>query len=228
MAWERSFEAKVMKVREKELTFQRLCYMLEVRFPIPLKCHLVWALGKFTGRLQRYLVVTLYIGTERYNLNLFCRSSAPVLVQLVSFWHFTVIRNQILTPSVAFTAVSDFLSLSPRKLNAPFLRLLVRLKSSSSDHYVNALLQCMPKWNLHLTHFPRHSYICFRWKFKFRTVTHEFNWSFWIDLGFCTPCREISTFCRGVRRTWFEKPTSNNRTTIRNHYLAAGAAAIKW
>jgi hypothetical protein len=30
MAWERSFEAKVMKVREKELRYQKLNYMIEV------------------------------------------------------------------------------------------------------------------------------------------------------------------------------------------------------
>jgi hypothetical protein len=30
MAWERSFEAKVMKIREKELKNQRLNYMIEV------------------------------------------------------------------------------------------------------------------------------------------------------------------------------------------------------
>jgi hypothetical protein len=30
MAWERSFEAKVLKIREKELNYQRLNYTIEV------------------------------------------------------------------------------------------------------------------------------------------------------------------------------------------------------
>lgn len=31
MAWERSFEARIMKVRAKELKYQRLNYIIEVR-----------------------------------------------------------------------------------------------------------------------------------------------------------------------------------------------------
>lgn len=31
MAWERNFEAKVLKVREKELKYQKLNYTVEVR-----------------------------------------------------------------------------------------------------------------------------------------------------------------------------------------------------
>ncbi|KAF9459133.1 multidrug resistance-associated ABC transporter [Collybia nuda] len=34
---------------------------------------------------------------------------APILVTLVSFWHFTMVRRQILSPSIAFTSVSDFI-----------------------------------------------------------------------------------------------------------------------
>jgi hypothetical protein len=33
MAWERNFEAKVMKVREKELKYQKLNYTIEVCLP---------------------------------------------------------------------------------------------------------------------------------------------------------------------------------------------------
>jgi ABC-type multidrug transport system fused ATPase/permease subunit len=40
------------------------------------------------------------------------RNTSPIVVTLVSFWHFTVIRGQVLTPSIAFTSVSMFL-LSP-------------------------------------------------------------------------------------------------------------------
>jgi hypothetical protein len=31
MAWERSFEAKVMKVRERELSYQKLTFIIEVQ-----------------------------------------------------------------------------------------------------------------------------------------------------------------------------------------------------
>lgn len=33
-------------------------------------------------------------------------NASPIFVTLVAFWHFTVIRGETLTPSVAFTSVS--------------------------------------------------------------------------------------------------------------------------
>lgn len=36
MAWERSFEARVIKVREKELKFQKLNYTIEARCSSPI------------------------------------------------------------------------------------------------------------------------------------------------------------------------------------------------
>lgn len=36
----------------------------------------------------------------------FNRNGSPILVTLVSFWHFAVVREQVLTPSIAFTSVS--------------------------------------------------------------------------------------------------------------------------
>ncbi|GBE87301.1 ATP-dependent bile acid permease [Sparassis crispa] len=71
MAWERSFEARVMKIRARELKYQQLNYHIEVLFST------IW-------------------------------SASPILVTLVSFWHFTVIRGQVLTPSIAFTSISVF------------------------------------------------------------------------------------------------------------------------
>ncbi|KAI0251186.1 multidrug resistance-associated ABC transporter [Lactifluus subvellereus] len=68
MAWERNFEKRVLKVREKELKFQRLNYMIEVLW------NGIW-------------------------------NASPMIVTLVAFFHFAVIRNQTLTPSVAFTSV---------------------------------------------------------------------------------------------------------------------------
>jgi len=33
------------------------------------------------------------------------RNGSPILVTLVSFWHFAIVRQQILTPSIAFTSI---------------------------------------------------------------------------------------------------------------------------
>ncbi|KAH9932956.1 multidrug resistance-associated ABC transporter [Fomitopsis serialis] len=71
MAWERSFEARVMKVRAKELKYQKLNYHIEVIF------NAIWG-------------------------------ASPIIVALVSFWHFAVVRGQVLTPSIAFTSISVF------------------------------------------------------------------------------------------------------------------------
>ncbi|KAL1948837.1 hypothetical protein VTO73DRAFT_10643 [Trametes versicolor] len=71
MAWERSFEARVLKVRERELKYQKLNYIIEV------------------------LLNTIW-------------NASPILVTLVSFWHFTVVRGELLTPSIAFTSISVF------------------------------------------------------------------------------------------------------------------------
>ncbi|KAL9710252.1 hypothetical protein Ac2012v2_006548 [Leucoagaricus gongylophorus] len=69
MAWERNFEARVLKVREKELKFQKLNYTIETLW------NAIW-------------------------------NGSPILVTLVSFWHYAVVRRMPLTPNVAFTSVS--------------------------------------------------------------------------------------------------------------------------
>ncbi|KAK7463002.1 hypothetical protein VKT23_007584 [Stygiomarasmius scandens] len=71
MAWERSFEARVLKIRERELKYQKLNYTIETLW------NAIW-------------------------------NGSPILVTLVSFWHFTVVRGQDLTPSVAFTSIMVF------------------------------------------------------------------------------------------------------------------------
>jgi ABC-type multidrug transport system fused ATPase/permease subunit len=71
MAWERSFEKKVMKVRAKELKYQKTNYWIETAFMV------IW-------------------------------DASPLLVTLVSFWHFAVWRKQILSPDIAFTSLSVF------------------------------------------------------------------------------------------------------------------------
>ncbi|KAJ7319100.1 multidrug resistance-associated ABC transporter [Mycena albidolilacea] len=71
MAWERSFEKRVIKVREKELRYQKLNYTIEVLW------NAIW-------------------------------NGSPMLVTLVSFWHYAVVRKEILSPSVAFTSIIVF------------------------------------------------------------------------------------------------------------------------
>ncbi|KAF7316261.1 Multidrug resistance-associated ABC transporter protein [Mycena indigotica] len=71
MAWERSFEARVLKIRAKELKYQKLNYTIEVLW------NAIW-------------------------------NGSPMLVTLVSFWHYAVVRKEVLTPSVAFTSIIIF------------------------------------------------------------------------------------------------------------------------
>ncbi|KAJ7185377.1 multidrug resistance-associated ABC transporter [Mycena filopes] len=71
MAWERSFEKRVLTVRAKELRFQKLNYTIEVLW------NAIW-------------------------------NGSPMLVTLVSFWHYAVVRKEILTPSTAFTSIIVF------------------------------------------------------------------------------------------------------------------------
>ncbi|ETW77907.1 ABC transporter [Heterobasidion irregulare TC 32-1] len=68
MAWERSFEARVLKIREKELKYQKLNYTIETLW------NAIW-------------------------------NASPIVVTLVAFYHFAVVRQQVLTPSTAFTSV---------------------------------------------------------------------------------------------------------------------------
>ncbi|KAG0704981.1 multidrug resistance-associated ABC transporter [Suillus ampliporus] len=71
MAWERSFEKRVLKIRSRELKYQKLNYRIEVLFSA------IW-------------------------------EASPLIVTLVSFWHFAVWRQQTLTPSIAFTSMLVF------------------------------------------------------------------------------------------------------------------------
>lgn len=88
MAWERSFESRVLKIREKELRYQRLTYTIEVLF------NAIWCVSR--------------LGWSPAKSEIFYRNSSPILVTLVSFWHFTVIRKQDLTPTIAFTSIIVF------------------------------------------------------------------------------------------------------------------------
>ncbi|KAG6895370.1 hypothetical protein C0992_001606 [Termitomyces sp. T32_za158] len=94
MAWERNFEARVMKVREKELKYQKLNYSIETLW------NAIW-------------------------------NGSPILVTLVSFWHFAVVREQRLTPSIAFTSIIVFneMKFALNALPETFINLLQSLVS---------------------------------------------------------------------------------------------------
>ncbi|KAG8964201.1 hypothetical protein FRC03_002096 [Tulasnella sp. 419] len=94
MAWERSFEKRVLKIRERELHYQKRNYYIEALF------NLVW-------------------------------NASPILVTLVSFWHFTVIRGETLTPSIAFTSLTVFneLKFALNALPETFINMLQSLVS---------------------------------------------------------------------------------------------------
>ncbi|KAG2008561.1 ATP-binding cassette transporter [Coprinopsis cinerea AmutBmut pab1-1] len=71
MAWERSFEKRVLAIREKELKYQKRHYRIETLW------NAIW-------------------------------NGSPILVTLVAFWHFAIVRQQPLTPSIAFTSIIVF------------------------------------------------------------------------------------------------------------------------
>lgn len=54
MAWERSFEARVHKIREKELKYQKLSYNIEVSM-LSTVCSFVRLVCVLPGRVQRDL-----------------------------------------------------------------------------------------------------------------------------------------------------------------------------
>ncbi|KAF8069172.1 multidrug resistance-associated ABC transporter [Lyophyllum atratum] len=105
MAWERNFEAKVLKVREKELKYQKLNYSIETLW------NAIW-------------------------------NGSPILVTLVAFWHFAVVRQQVLTPSIAFTSIIVFneMKFALNALPETFINLLQSLVSLRRiEKYMNAV-----------------------------------------------------------------------------------------
>jgi len=105
MAWERNFEKRVLQIREKELKFQKLNYIIEVRSSFPRIEGRNETNASFRkGTLERDLVGDPSFFTALPNLG--NRNASPMVVTIVAFFHFAVIRNQTLTPSVAFTSVS--------------------------------------------------------------------------------------------------------------------------
>lgn len=86
MAWERSFEKRITDLRRTELRWQARNYQIEVAF------NCIWALTPVL-----VTVVSFLVGYPTEPV------PCPDLLQ-----HFTLVRQQKLTPSIAFTSVAVF------------------------------------------------------------------------------------------------------------------------
>ncbi|KZO97554.1 multidrug resistance-associated ABC transporter [Calocera viscosa TUFC12733] len=77
--------------------------------------------------------------------------ASPVLVTLVSFWHFAVIRQQILTPSIAFTSVSVFneLRFALSALPETFINMMQSLVSVRRIEKYLSSAEIQPSLSLH-------------------------------------------------------------------------------
>jgi len=73
MAWERSFEARVHKVRRKELKYQKRNYYIEVNLCPESSMGLVCSLS-FLGAFQRHLERLPHLCHSRFLLALYCCS----------------------------------------------------------------------------------------------------------------------------------------------------------
>ncbi|KAG8740134.1 hypothetical protein FRC10_004719 [Ceratobasidium sp. 414] len=80
MAWERNFENRALGLRTKELKYQKQSYLIQAR--------------------QKILFNAFWDSTPDPLLN--------SLMTLASFFHFAVVRQQSLTPSIAFTVLAVF------------------------------------------------------------------------------------------------------------------------
>ncbi|KZT58208.1 multidrug resistance-associated ABC transporter [Calocera cornea HHB12733] len=77
--------------------------------------------------------------------------ASPVVVTLVSFWHFAVIRQQILTPSIAFTSVSVFneLRFALSSLPETFINMMQSLVSVRRIEKYLSSAEIQPPMTLH-------------------------------------------------------------------------------
>lgn len=84
------------------------------------------------------------------------REASPVLVTVVAFWHYTVIRGQHLSPSIAFTAVSIYVTYICNLWDWTWLYL--------DDSWAYSM-----NWSLLWMHSLRPSSTCFRYVVLFTT-----------------------------------------------------------
>jgi hypothetical protein len=106
MAWERSFETRVLKIRDRELRYQQLNYMIEVRIISQRNYNSLLTFDIQTLWNAIWYASLIYLSYCMYKCRFFHRNGSPILVTLVAFWHFAVYRGQVLTPSIAFTSIS--------------------------------------------------------------------------------------------------------------------------
>ncbi|KAK0452263.1 P-loop containing nucleoside triphosphate hydrolase protein [Armillaria borealis] len=146
MAWERSFEARVLEIREKELKYQKLNYTIETLW------NAIW-------------------------------NASPILVTLVSFWHFTVIRKQDLTPSIAFTSIVVFneLKFALNALPETFIQYASELGQSQTI----AFQSCTVTW-------PQDRIAASKTPSAASTPRHKF---ILVDLSLRFPPGELSLIC---------------------------------
>jgi len=85
MGWERSFEKRALQIRNHELHLQKRNYLLEVGI-----------FFAFASESLNTVLKTIFSAIW---------GGAPVFVSLVAFWHYAVVRQIDLTPSVAFTSL---------------------------------------------------------------------------------------------------------------------------
>lgn len=84
MAWERSFEKRVLKVRDRELFYQWRNYVIEVSSELVVRF------------MQLISPQILFNATWQLS---------PILITVTAFWHYAVVLGKPLTPATAFTSV---------------------------------------------------------------------------------------------------------------------------
>ncbi|KAI0720942.1 ATP-binding cassette transporter [Cerioporus squamosus] len=98
-------QTNLMKARD-----ERVSLMNEVLGAIRMLKFMAWE-RSFERRVESIRERELRYQKKTYTIEVLFRAiwdATPILVTLVSFWHYAVVRKQILTPSIAFTSISVF------------------------------------------------------------------------------------------------------------------------
>ncbi|TFK86901.1 ATP-binding cassette transporter [Polyporus arcularius HHB13444] len=98
-------QTNLMKARD-----ERVSLMNEVLAAIRMLKFMAWE-RSFERRVESIRERELRYQKKTYTIEVLFRAiwnATPILVTLVSFWHYAVVRKQVLTPSIAFTSISVF------------------------------------------------------------------------------------------------------------------------
>ncbi|KAL5522541.1 hypothetical protein ACEPAG_8557 [Sanghuangporus baumii] len=98
-------QERLMRVRDERVTI-----MNEVLGAMRMLKFMAWE-RNFENRIMKIREQELKYQFSTYKIQLLfvtVWNISPLLVTLVAFWHFTVVRGQALTPSVAFTSIAIF------------------------------------------------------------------------------------------------------------------------